>query len=77
VRVEVCEAHAVVCQRVEVRRLDLAAERAHVGEPQVIAKDDDNIRSAGRVGGGADGRRDEGCDHAKDGQRSQPPAEAV
>jgi len=40
VRVEVREAHAILRQRVEVRRLDLTAERAHVGEPQVIAKDE-------------------------------------
>jgi hypothetical protein len=44
VRVEVREAHAFLRQRVEARRLDFAAEHAHVGEPHVIGKDDDDIR---------------------------------
>ena len=47
VRVEVCEAHAFPGQVVEVRRLDLAAERAQVGEAEVVAEDDDDVRSLG------------------------------
>ena len=63
VRVEVREAHAILRQRVEIRRPDLTAERAHVGKPHVISQDNDNIRFAGCVGGGADGGRGERCDH--------------
>ena len=48
VRVEVREAHAVLGQRVEVRGPDLAAERAHVGVPEVVAEDDDDVRPARR-----------------------------
>ena len=53
VGVEVREAHALPGQRVEVRRLDLAAEHAHVGEAHVVAEDDDDVRPAGRVLGAA------------------------
>jgi hypothetical protein len=51
VRVEVREARAVARERVEARRSDLASERAHVGETQVIAEDDDDVRAAGRICG--------------------------
>ena len=49
--IEVGKAHAVVGQRIEVRRLDLAAERTHVGIAQVVAEDDDDVWPARRVGG--------------------------
>jgi hypothetical protein len=44
---------------VQVGRLDFAAEHAHVGKSQVVAQDDDDVRSAGRVLGKGDGWRDE------------------
>ena len=48
-RVEAGESHAVFRQRVEVRRLDLAAEHPHVRVAHVIAQDDDDVRPAGLV----------------------------
>ncbi|MEN6318504.1 MAG: hypothetical protein ABFD82_07080 [Syntrophaceae bacterium] len=70
-RVKVCETHALARQRVEVRRLDLAAKRAYVGKSQVIAEDDNDVRPTGCVCGKGDGRYDEHSDHGDDAQRSQ------
>jgi hypothetical protein len=81
VRVEVCEAHALLRQRVEVRRLDLASERSHVGVPHVIGEDDDDIRPSRRrrvrwrrlpcLGGGGpqDAHQYGGADPARNAQR--------
>jgi hypothetical protein len=59
VGVEVREPHALAGQRVKVRRLDLAAEHAHIGESEVVTEDDDDVRTAGRALGESDGWRDE------------------
>jgi hypothetical protein len=56
VGVEVREAHAVPGQRVDVGRLDLAAERADVGVAQVVAEDDDDVRPL-RLGVRGDSQR--------------------
>jgi hypothetical protein len=69
------EAYAVLRQRVEVRRLDLAAERAHVGEPHVIAEDDDDVRPAWCVRRGCDRDRSERREHADDHLFNQQPAQ--
>jgi len=61
VRVEAGEPDTVVRERVEVGRLDLAAERAHVGEPQVVAQDDDDVGPAGSPLGEGGNGRDEGA----------------
>ena len=59
VGVEVGEAHARLGQRVEVRRADLAAERAHVGEAHVVGEDDDDVRTTRWVGRGGNGGREQ------------------
>ena len=68
VRVEVREPHAALGQGVEVRRLDLAAERAHVGEAHVVAEDDDDVRPAVRLGRGGVCESGEQAGEAEDGQ---------
>jgi hypothetical protein len=42
-RVEVREAHACVCKRVEVGRRDLAAECAEVGEAEIVSDDHEEV----------------------------------
>jgi hypothetical protein len=66
VRVELREAHALPGQRVEVRRPDLAAELAHVGEPQVVGEDDDDVRPPGGPRGRCDGGRGQRREQAHD-----------
>ncbi len=72
--VEVREAHAGLCQRIEVWRLDLAAIRAHIREPHVIGEDDDDVRSARFLSGGANDRDDKRCDIDDDAHCSKPRA---
>ena len=59
VGVEVGEAHAVLCQGVEVRRANLAAERAHVGKAHVVGEDDDDVRATRWIGRGGNGGREQ------------------
>ena len=73
VRVEAGEPDTVVRERVEVWRLDLAAERAHVGEPQVVAQDDDDVGPAGRPLGKRGGRPDQGAQHPDDARGHRDP----
>ena len=58
--VEVGEAHAGLGQRIQVRRVDLTAERAHVGKAHVVGQDEHDVgpaRRIGRQGGGGPHQR--------------------
>ena len=50
--VELREAHAVFCERIEVRRGDLAAVAAEVGPAHVVDQNDDDVGLGRRRGGG-------------------------
>ena len=76
VRVEIREAHALAGERIEVRRPDLAAERAHVSEAHVVGKDDDDVRPAGAVCGRCHVREKVCRDHANETENSRQPLPA-
>ena len=58
--IELGEAHAVVGEAVEVRRGDLAAVAAEVGEAQVVGEDQHDIGSRRRGGEGRQGGENQG-----------------
>jgi hypothetical protein len=69
--VKIGEAHAITGQRIQVRCLDLATVRSHIGKTQVIAEDDDDVRSAWRFRRQGVGRQDTRRKHTGHRQKGQ------
>ena len=58
--VELPEGHPSRGEGVEMRRPDLAAHAAEIGEPHVVGQDEDDVRPLGRVGHGCDSSQEDG-----------------
>ena len=50
--VKLCEPHAALGERVELRRRDVAAVTTRVGETHVVGQNEENVRALVRSGGG-------------------------
>ena len=75
--IEVCKAHALAGEGIQIGRPDFAAESAHVGIPHVIAEDDDDVRSAGAVSGRCNVREGVCRKHAYEAEDSRQPPPAA